>query len=97
VEREKEIVSGEETVAGIPPVVVVKAVDVDVPAIAIPPIVVPVGVATEYVCAQGHPYHHPSNTLGVESNSKPTCSIVPRTNFFFFVFPTGHRKKILPP
>ena len=70
VKREKETVSGEETVAGIPPVVVVEAVDVDVPTVAIP-VVVPVGVQTEYVCARGRPCHHPSNTLGVESDSEP--------------------------
>ena len=42
VEREKETVSREEPVAGIPPVVVVESVDVHVPAV-----VVVVGIETE--------------------------------------------------
>jgi hypothetical protein len=62
--REKEIVAREESVTGIPPVVVVEPVDVEVPTLAIP-VVVPVGIETEYICAQNHPRHHPSNTLWI--------------------------------
>jgi len=71
-EREKEIVAREETVASIPPVVVVEAVDVDVPTVAIP-VIVPVGVATEYICARGRPHHHPLNILRIESNFRPSA------------------------
>lgn len=57
-----EIVSREEPILDVPPIVVAEVVDVDVPL----PVVVPIHVDDGDTRATSLPCHHPLNTLGVE-------------------------------
>ena len=89
--REKMRVAGDELVAVVPAVRVRNRVGLDVPTV-----IVPIRVhSPEHVCAQYHPYQHPSNTLRVVSYSRPQSLPVLRTDSNLFLNDCTHARKEL--
>jgi hypothetical protein len=81
----KRIAETRQAIVGVP--IIAEPIEVQNPLLAIPVEArdVPVAIRVAPLCAEYHPYHHPSNDLRIESDLESINSLIFCTEYLHFL------------